>query len=99
MDLLQAENSWFFIFYDRMILEAASDPILVVFTDGGFPGNSRLGGESRSWSRMSYEFGAQLGLGMFQTVFKKTGSNPFSLETFLEHSGLCLSPTGWGLIA
>lgn len=59
MNLLQAENSWFFMVYDRLILEAVSHPIPVVFTDGGFQGNGRLRGRSSSWSRV------HLGLGQF----------------------------------
>lgn len=52
MNLLQAENSWFFMVYDRLILEAVSHPIPVVFTDGGFQGNGCLRGGS-CWSRVS----------------------------------------------
>lgn len=42
MDFMQAKNSWFFMVYDRLILEAVSHPIPVVFTDGGFQGNGCL---------------------------------------------------------
>ena len=81
MDFLQAKNSWFFMVYDRLILEAVSHPIPVVFTDGGFQGNGCL--------EVGVVAGAewvQLGLGQFWPVLKKTSANPISLEAFLEHS-------------
>ena len=63
INLLQAKNSEFSIFYDTLILEVTSDPIPAVFTDGGFWGNGYRGEVSRSWSRIGCKVGAQPGSG------------------------------------